>query len=316
MLESKIIGIRVVALSTTLPVETKVGSDDNSYYVCNELQTTSDLGFDAAERILSNLSIEKEDIGILLFGSRTPDYRSPNTAAIIQGRLELPIDCICFDTNVGANGFIKMVQVASSILKNSNRKYAIVIVGDTPSKLRKNQTDEMFEVSDACTAILLQKSNSEDIITFSTYSAGNHYKGSYLKEGGFRGFNENIPFDGSNIENYIVKSEKQDLINFFEEIRPFVQDEKNQLINSFILENLKINDKWKNKRSVKTDASELPLLLETLINDELSENNDLQFISVGEGMALMKMKINHRPQVLPKNHTIEFFEDYKVSHEM
>jgi 3-oxoacyl-[acyl-carrier-protein] synthase III len=315
MLESKIEGVRMVALSTTLPIESKLGTDNKKYYVCNELQTTSDLGFDAANRMISSLSIEKGDIGILLFGSKTPDYRSPNTAAILQGRLELPIDCICFDTNVGANGFSKMVQVASSILIKSNRKYALVIVGNTPSKLRKNQVDEMFELSDACTAILLQKSTSEDILTFSTYSAGDYYKGSYLREGGFRAFNENMPFDGSNIENFIVKSESKDLNDFFNEIRLYVNDE-NQMINSFILQNLKIKDKWENERSIKADASELPLLLETLINEELIENNDFQFISAGEGMALMKMTINHKPQILPKNHTIEFFEEYKVSHEM
>jgi hypothetical protein len=285
------------------------------------LQTTSDLGFDAAERIIATLSIAKEDIGILLFGSKTPDYRSPNTAAILQGRLALEMDCICFDTNVGANGFIKMTQVATALLAKSNSKYALIIIGDTPSKLQNNRDGVAFDLSDAATAILLQQSDSKDTIEFSTYSDGTNYKGFYLKEGGFRDFNQEIPFDGSKPVNYIVKSEFQELNSFFKDIIPFLKNiftnsESNLLINSIILDNLEINDTWADQRTIIADASELPLLLESLNNENLLKENNVQFISAGEGMALMKMKINNIPEILPKKLTSAFFEEYKVSHEM
>jgi hypothetical protein len=320
MLESKVVGVRIAAMSTTLPVEQKGGADNAVFYVCDELQTTSDLGFDAAKRLISTLSIVKEDIGILLFGSKTPDYRSPNTAAILQGRLGLAIDCICFDTNVGANGFIKMTQVASSLLANSTKQYALIIIGDTPSKLQNNKAGVKFEVSDASTAVLLQKAAINNAIEFSVYSSGEQYKGSYLKEGGFRDFNANNPYDGSESKNYIVKCEFQDLNRFIEAIRPVVENilknnEKQLLVHSFILENLKIEDSCKNEHRIKADASELPLLLETMVKQKLL-NESFYFISAGEGMALMTMKINHIPEVMPTNHSREFFEDYKVSHEM
>ena len=321
MIESKIIGVRMEAISTTLPSQIKTASNGDLYYVASELQTTSDLGFDAAERLISTFSIEKEAIGILLFGSKTPDYRSPNTAAILQGRLELPIDCICFDTNVGSNGFIKMTQVAAALLAQSNTEYALLVVGDTPSKLQDQGTGVSFEVSDAATAVLLQKSNSGDVMEFSTYSSGAHYKASCLKEGGFRDFNANKPFDGSLSENYIVKSDAVQLKAFFDECIPFVeqfcqQDAANMLVHSAILKHVPMNDPWKEQRLLKADASELPLLLENVVHDHLLQANGLHFLSAGEGMALMCMSLNHQPKILPKNHTLDFFEDYKVSHEM
>jgi hypothetical protein len=321
MLESKISGVKMAALSTTLPVESKTTAQNQKYYVASELQTTSDLGFDAAERIITRLEIAKEDIGILLFGSKTPDYRSPNTAAIVQGRLGLSIDCICFDTNVGANGFIKMTHIAAALLAHSSTEYALIIIGDTPSKLQNKHAGDDFEISDAATAVLLQKTNAEDVMEFSTYSSGAHFKGQYLKEGGFRDFNENKPFDGSNSDNYIVKSNEYISDAFFEECNPFVEESlkgirNNRLIHSNIIENLQMEDHWKSQRLINADASELPLLLENAINDEMMGDGNLQCSSAGEGMAFMTMKINHLPKIVPKNHTLDFFQEYRVSHEM
>jgi hypothetical protein len=317
MLDTKISGIQVKAMSTTLPTEKRIDEQSNVHYVCHELQTTSDLGFDAAERIIASLSVAKEEIGILLFGSKTPDYRSPTTAAVLQGRLGLSIDCICFDTNVGSNGFVKMTQVAAALLSKSNRKYALVIVGDTPSKLSNNSLGALFALSDAATAVLLQSSTADDELLYSTYSTGNHYHGFYLKEGGFRNYNPLLPYDGSKPENYIAKSAIQTSTDFFSSIRHLVVFEKiNQLYSSNLVENLQLEDHWKGQRKIKTDASELPLLLENILKENLLSNNEVQFVTVGEGMALMKMQMNHLPKIIPTQHSNESFTDYKVSHEM
>lgn len=320
MLESKIAAVQIAAMTTSLPLTEIIGSDKSIYYVADEFQTTSDLGFDAAQRIISTLNIDKEEIGILLFGSKTADYRSPTTAAILQGRLGLAIDCICFDTNVGANGFIKMTQIAAALLAKSTTKFALVIVGDTPSKLQNSESNSVLEISDAATAILLQKATADAILEFSTHSDGANYKGLYLKEGGFRDFNPANPFDGSKAKNYVQKSNTEDLNKFLYTTKVLVENSikegSNTLINSFLLDNLKIADQWKEQRAIKADASELPLLLEILIHTSKTKSNHFQFISGGEGMAMMTMKINQLPEILPKNHTLAFFEDYRVSHEM
>jgi 3-oxoacyl-[acyl-carrier-protein] synthase III len=321
MLEAKVAGVRMAAITTSLPTAQQKNANNQANYVCHELQTTADLGFDAAERIIASLSVAKEDIGILLFGSKTPDYRSPNTAAILQGRLGLAIDCICFDTNVGANGFIKMTQVATALLVKSNSKYALVVTGDTPSKLQQDKAGKPFDLSDAATAILLEHSITTDTLEFSSYADGTNYKGYYLKEGGFRDFNTVIPFDGSKSENYIVKSEIQELDAFFKNSSSFLKNTSKEfkgsvLVNSLILNNLKITDNWKNQRAINTDASELPLLLEALSNENLLKDSNIQFISAGEGMALMTMTINNIPQIIATQHTSVIFEEYKISHEM
>lgn len=319
MLVSRVSGVRIEAIASTLPSGSRRGANGMMHFVADELQTTSDLGFDAAERIIKEKSLSRDQVGILLFGSRTPDYRSPNTAAILQGRLGLSVDCVCFDTNVGANGFIKMIQVAAATLANSNTDHALVVVGDTPSKLHNNDPETHFEISDAATAVLLTKSESA-MLEFTSYSAGTYYKASYLRQGGFRDFDPAAPFDGSNTENFVVRSDKDHLSSFYENALPVIQSVQasveSLLVNSNILNNLELEDRFIEHRNVVADASELPLLLQNLIAEGIIDTDKIGFLTAGEGMALMAMTLNHKPQVLKTNHTTDFFPDYQVSHQM
>ena len=48
---------------------------------------SSDLCFAAAERLIEDNGINKEEIDLLVFISQTPDYRMPATSVILQDRL-------------------------------------------------------------------------------------------------------------------------------------------------------------------------------------------------------------------------------------
>ena len=50
---------------------------------------SSDLCFAAAERLIEDNGINKEEIDLLVFISQTPDYRMPATSVILQDRLKL-----------------------------------------------------------------------------------------------------------------------------------------------------------------------------------------------------------------------------------
>ena len=62
---------------------------------------TSDLCFDAAERLLAALGWEKESVDVLVFGSVTGDYKTPPTAGILQYRLGLPTSTFVLDIPMG-----------------------------------------------------------------------------------------------------------------------------------------------------------------------------------------------------------------------
>ena len=81
-------------------------------------QTTSDLCFVAAEKLIEVKKINKKDIGALLLVTQSPDYKSPASACVLHGRLGLDEDCIAFDVNLGCSGFTTSLATAGCLLSN------------------------------------------------------------------------------------------------------------------------------------------------------------------------------------------------------
>lgn len=151
-----------------------------------DLQTASDLGFAAAKQLLETKNIDTTTIGFIIFLTKTPDYRSPASAIVLQHRLKLPVDCLAYDVNLGAVGFIAGLQLGCSLLNGLNTLKGLVIIGDTNSK----QTDptDLFSkhLGDAATAILLEKQEGMPSISTQLFSQGNGYDSYIIPDGAFR----------------------------------------------------------------------------------------------------------------------------------
>ena len=81
MLRTKINGIRINSFTSTLP-KNSIKEEGSTVFKALFHQTTSDLGYDAAKRLLDKFQIDISEVGFLIFGSKTPDYRSPITSGI------------------------------------------------------------------------------------------------------------------------------------------------------------------------------------------------------------------------------------------
>lgn len=149
-------------------------------------QTTSDLGYVAAREIFNKYKIESEDIGFLLFVSLTPDYRSPATATVLHQRMNMPVDCIAFDINIGGTGFFHGLQTGCALLERINKSFGLVITGDTPSKQFAEDDLNYLLLGDRAAAILLEKNKDSNTILINTGSSGEHYTTFHIPEGGFR----------------------------------------------------------------------------------------------------------------------------------
>jgi hypothetical protein len=315
-------GVQLLAISSSLPLRTAYSEIyKKEYFISIEQQCTSDLGYHAANRLISNLNLGINDFGFLLFGSRTPDYRSPITAAVLQSRLAFPIDCICFDVNVGANGFIQMIEIGVSLLKSINRTHGLIIIGDTPSKLKMGSSNQNFEISDAATAIILKKSDESFSIEFKNSSIGNDYDALLLRQGGFRCFNSEIPFDSTDLNNFVVNknsikisdSIKTACADIFEKLN---LNNENILLHHNLIEWLGVADNHESLRSVLADSSELAILLSSISENIVESKNQFSFWSAGEGLSIFNMNINHLPICLDTSKTDDYFLDYEVNHEM
>lgn len=156
--------------------------------ICKALpdQTAGDLAFVAAQSILEDLGQAKDDIGILLFVTQSPDYRRPATACVLHERLELPLSCASMDINLGCSGFVYGMQTMVSMMASSDVKYGLLLLGETASKLA-NPLDKTIAMmyGDAGAAILFERNPASEIIC-QLYTDGSRFRSIILPAGGFR----------------------------------------------------------------------------------------------------------------------------------
>ena len=111
----------------------KVGIYERRF--ADENTCSSDLCYAAAEKLIADNGIDKNEIDLLVFISQTPDYRMPATSIILQNRLGLPTSTIAFDINLGCSAFIYGMGVVFSMMQNGCLRKALILDGETRSKV-------------------------------------------------------------------------------------------------------------------------------------------------------------------------------------
>lgn len=172
-----------------IPAKFTAGTGIRAMYKALPEQTASDLATAAAESLFRNSEIDRDQIGLMVLVTQSPDYRRPSSASVVQKRLKLPIDCACLEVNLGCSGFVYGLQVASNMMESSDSRYGLLLMGETASKLvDPHDKSIVMMYGDAGAAILLEKQNDADNITL-LRSDGNRFQSIILPAGGFRDMN-------------------------------------------------------------------------------------------------------------------------------
>lgn len=174
----------------------------------------SDLCFTAAEKLITALDWQKEDIAVLVFVSQTPDYITPATSVVLQHRLGLPNTCLAFDINLGCSAYVYGLSVAGSLLANMEGKKGLLLVGDALTKVISDKDKSVAPLfSDAGSATALLYDHNAAPMSFNLQSDGSGYEAIIIKDGGGR-----HPFTPNSLvetehEKGIIRSEAQMLLN-------------------------------------------------------------------------------------------------------
>ena len=103
-------------------------------HFCQE-ESGMDLAEGAARQALERSGLKPEDIGVCLVATFTPDFASPSMACMLQQRLGLKEDTICFDLNAACAGFLYGTKTAHALLADAPRPYAIVVGAEVISRV-------------------------------------------------------------------------------------------------------------------------------------------------------------------------------------
>ena len=158
--------------------------------------TTSDLSVAAAERLITDLEWDKQEIDALVFVSQSADYILPATSCIIQDRLGLSKECFTLDISLGCSGWVHGLSVVASMVQNGTIRKALLIAGDAKTRVIDN--DPLFGHAGTVTAV--EYKEGEKGLKFHFGTDGSGYDAIIVPDGGSRNGFSMRSFDEEVIE--------------------------------------------------------------------------------------------------------------------
>jgi 3-oxoacyl-[acyl-carrier-protein] synthase-3 len=275
----------------------------------------SDLCYKAAEKLLMDNNIDKNEIDALIFVSQTPDYRQPATAMSLQNRLGLSKKTLCFDVNLACSGYVYGLSIAFAYASCEGINKMLLLVGETMSKtisMRDKVTAPLF--GDAGTATLISKKAGTGESLFSLNSDGSGSDILRIPYGGYRnpssieGLQEYTDEDGNTRTGEQLTMQGMEVFNFglrevptdiravlreanktMGDIDALVFHQANKFMTDFFAKNLKIGlDKipYSLSRFGNTSSASIPLTIVSEMYDKNTFSARRHVIISGFGAGL------------------------------
>ena len=238
---------------------------------------SSDPCFAAAEKLIADNNIKRDEIDLLVFISQTPDYRMPATSVLLQHRLNLPNSTIAFDVNLGCSAFIYGLSIVFSMMQTGNLHKALLLDGETRSKVYSpKDRRSAFLFGDGGVAVLIERDVKFGKSYFSLNSDGSRGDLIKINAGGYRHpssvetlkekvvdeygnvrSDEQGYMNGGDVFNFVIREIPRDIKKILEysgvDIQApdyYIFHQANNFINSYLAKKLKL------------DASKIPSTIE------------------------------------------------------
>lgn len=274
----------------------------------------SDLCFYAAEKLFSEMNIDKSTIDVLIFMSQTSDYKIPATAPILQHRLGLSKNTAAFDVGLACSGYVYSLSIAFAFASLPGINRVLLLDGETFTKI-VNRRDKVNAplYGDAGTATIIEKGEFGTSY-FSLNSDGSGFEAIKINAGGSRNIStaENliektdkegnlrsdhqIYMDGGEVFNFTMREVPRSIKNLLEysntnmeSIDYMVFHQANKFMTDFFSKKLKLPvskvpyclDKFGN-----TSSSSIPLTISSELHSVLKNNNKkIMMCGFGAGLS-------------------------------
>jgi 3-oxoacyl-[acyl-carrier-protein] synthase-3 len=157
------------------------------WHVCDGRVMTSDLCCASAEKLITELGVNRATIDGLIFVSQTPDYVAPSTACVLQYRLGLSQECMAFDVNLACSGYVYGLVNAMALMQGQGLKRVLLLAGDTVSyHCSPKDRGLMMLAGDAGTATLIENSHGAAEVRYLLNTIGSGYKSLIVPYGGYK----------------------------------------------------------------------------------------------------------------------------------
>lgn len=275
-------------------------------------ENTSDLVINVARQLLEKASVSPESIDLIIVASVTADYNTPSLACMIQKEIGA-VHAVAFDISAACSGFMFALSIADKYIKAGNYENAVVIGGETLSKIvnwQDRTTCVLF--GDGAGGAYVEKSQENGIICEDIGSAGSRYD---ILTAGYtaciNAFNDQpegvddrwyVHMNGREVFKFATKNVIQSMQKVMEqegitqeEVKYFIPHQANARIVEVISKKLKIPyEKFylNMERYGNTSSASIPIALNELNEKGLLERGDKIILSgFGGGMTWGTMLI-------------------------
>lgn len=281
----------------------------------DENTCASDLCYAAAEKLIEDNGIDRNEIDLLVFVSQTPDYRMPATSILLQNKLRLPMSTIAFDVNLGCSGFLFGLSIVYSFMEKQGLRKALLLDGETRSKVyNRKDRRSAFIFGDAGAAALVERHEKYGQSHFSLNTDGSRGDLIMIPGGGYRNMSsfetlkekkvdeygnircdENGYMNGDDVFNFVIVEIPKDIKRLMtatgEDLRTmdyYVLHQANTFINGYIARKMKLDkDKipWSIHKYGNTSSVSIPLTIVSELKDKMQGQKKLMMSAFGVGMA-------------------------------
>lgn len=265
-----------------------------------EGEKTSDLAVNAAKMALSHVSMDVDDIDIIVVATTTPDDTFPSTATTVQRKLGAK-QAFAFDVQAVCAGFVYALTVAESMLLAGKGQKALVIGAESFTKLL-DWTDRGTCVlfGDGAGAVILEAAEGADdygILSSALHSDGNFRDILYV-DGGPSATGEvgHVRMEGQEVFRHAVEKLSSVMDEVLQmagkapsEIDWLVPHQANLRIINGMQRKLKLPEDRVIRtvqKHANTSAASIPLALSEAVHDGRITSGDLLALeAIGGGLA-------------------------------
>ena len=301
-------------------------------HIASDAICTSDMCMASAEKLITDLKIDKDDIEILIFVSQSPDYFLPATSIILQDKLGLKKTTLAFDIQLGCSGYVYGLSVIGSLMANGKLKKGLLLVGDKSSFSQSKKDKSTYPIfSDAGTATLLQYDENAETMHFNLQSDGSGHQAIIIPDGGVRSpwnknsddvvkieegierSRRNLVIDGVEVFNFSIREAPLNVKDLLEKTGTTIDDyeyfifhQANKLMNETIRKKLKLTPEkvpYSLSEFGNTSSASIPLTIVSQIGESLkNKKSKMVFSAFGVGLSWASMNISldhiHCPKLI------------------
>jgi 3-oxoacyl-[acyl-carrier-protein] synthase-3 len=139
--------------------------------------STSDIAIPAVEMAMERAGVSKEDIGLIIFATSTPDFYAPGSGCLLQEKMGFPT-IGALDIRVQCSGFVYGLSVAQQYIENGVFEHVLVIGAEVQSTAMDISTcgrDTAVIFGDgAGVAVVSASEDDSGILSAHLHSEGKH----------------------------------------------------------------------------------------------------------------------------------------------